>query len=175
MVSSDNGNGHVPSRIVELLISNINALTKEIQQLPSALHTDMSNELSQMTKLLESIERKLNTPPRNEELSDSIDKVYKSLDAHQAITEEQIIRKGIVKLQELMKNLRTVIVTVCTVFSIAVLLTGVFINYSNDNLAEELKKSNPVVEVVPDELGKELEELRGMVEEHLKEVEDEIP
>lgn len=172
MVSNSNGNGHVPSRIVELLISNINALTKEIQQLPGALHTDMSNELSQMTKLLESINKKLNTPPRNEELSDSIDKVQKALDSHQAITEEQLIKQGIVKLQGLMKNLRTVIITVCAVFSAAVLLTGLFIDYSNDNLAKELKRDDSVVEVVPDNLNKELQDLREMVERHLNECDE---
>lgn len=172
MVSnSSNGNGHVPSRIVELLISNINALTKEIQQLPGALHADMSNEISQMTKLLESIEKKLNTPPRNEELSDSIGRVQTALDAHQAITEEKLIQDGIVKLQNLMKNFRIIIVTVCTVFSAAVILTGLFIDYSNDNLAKELKKDDPVVEVVPDDMKGELNELRDMIERHLEECE----
>jgi len=176
MSNSGNGNGHVPSRIVELLISNINALTKEIQQLPSALHTDMSNELSQMTKLLDSINKKINTPPRSEELADSIDKVQKSLEEHQAITEEQLIKHGIVRLQQLMKSFRVVIITVCSVFSAAVLLTGLFIGYSNDNLAEELKKEDPVVEVVPDGMKSELDELRDMIERHLEEcVDDETP
>lgn len=178
MVSNgSNGNGHVPGKIVELLITNIDALTKEIQRIPGILHSDVSNELTQLNNIVSDINKKINTPPRNEELRDSIDKVQRSLEEHQAVTEEQIIRQGITKLQGLMKSLRTIIITVCSVFSAAVILTGFFIDYSNDSLIEKLKEDTSVVEVVPEKLQEELQDLREMVEKHLEDrcEEDENP
>ena len=72
-MSNGQNEGQVPTRIVELLIANISELSKQVQSMPNQVATDISPDLDKILVVADTVLRKLNTPPRIEELDKKLD------------------------------------------------------------------------------------------------------
>ena len=139
-----NGNG-VPSRIVELIISNIkaiaaviNELTKEVQRAPEKIFDGISRDLENLNQSICKIDTKVNTPPRNEELAEKLDLIIGKTDV-------------VCELNKTIKWLFRSIWLVTIIISIVIGVASYVTHFSNKDLINQLKSENIKIEQSIDE------------------------
>jgi len=133
-MSNGNGNG-VPSKIVELIISNINELTKQVQSAPDKIADDISRDLENVNRSISDVYTKVTTPPRNEELAEKLDNIK---------IDTSDIKEKIDTLNRTAKWLFTSIWVVTIVLSIAFFVASFYVTYSNNDLVEKLKETSKI-------------------------------
>ncbi len=141
-------NDRVPTKIVELLIANINELSKQVQRMPEKSAKDVEILTKAITKIID----KLNTPPRHEELDEKLDGIEIKIDKNDEDLnekiDEKIIEKGLNEIKEsindnLIIKIKWMIRSVWIVFSLIAFtffIASLFIDYSNKSVIEEFKK-----------------------------------
>ena len=140
-----NGNGgQVPTRIVELLISNINELTKQVQSVPNKVSEEVARDLEKLVVAVTTVINNINTPPRNEEIDKKLDTALNKVDdGHGGISSEIQALSELVQ-EQLIDKLKWMIRSVWLVvgfFSLAVLIASIFMSYQNKDFIKDLKKS----------------------------------
>ncbi len=138
---NESGNS-VPIRIVELLISNMNELTKQVQSMPNQIISDISIDLERLTVATTAIINKISTPPRNEEID-------KKLDATLECLNDEVINNGLTALKTLINDSvvapvrrMTFSVWIVTGFvGIAMLISSIIVNINNKDIVKEIKNS----------------------------------
>jgi len=132
-----NGNG-VPTKIVELIISNVNELTKQIQSAPDKIASDISRNLENVNQSVSNIYTKVTTPPRNEELAEKLDLIIGKTDV-------------ICELNKTIKWLFRSIWLVTIIISIVIGVASYVTHFSNKDLINQLKSENIKIEQSIDE------------------------
>jgi len=122
MANGNGGDGMI--KVVELFVDNINESTKT-----------MTQGLDRIEAKVEGIKNKVNTPPRNEELSEDIADIDKKLDT--AISEMSELKTSI----KLMINTVRVSVAILT---IAALLSTAVMYFGNRSLIKQLNSQQNI-------------------------------
>lgn len=154
----ENGNGHVPTRIVELLITNINELSKHVQHMPPMVSKELAPQIDKLEDSCNKIITKLNTPPRNEELKDSLTSIDDKVSQHNMDVDNKLIKK--------ISNMTLTVKVAMAVLSIAILLSGAFVSWSQRGIDNEqeiyIKKQ---IEQIRSENKAQIEEIKRMIRE----------
>jgi len=187
MPAIQNNEGQVPTRIVELLISNINELSKQVQAMPGQVATDIAADIERLTIATTTIITKLNTPPRNEELNEKLDITIERIDTNVVnngindikrtlkdeligqVVKEELINKLI--KTELISKIRWMTRSVWLVtgfLAIAMLIASIIVTINNKDIVSDLKKETAVTEKVPKYIDERFEKMEKLLKEHVE-------
>ena len=119
-------NGDSVLKVVQLFIDNINESTKST-----------AKELDKLSSQVENVKVKVNTPPRNEELSLQIQGVENKADD---------MTTSLTNLNSSIKTMIHTVRVVTAVLTIAVIVAGGFIHYSKSVDSESLSKAVQKIE-----------------------------
>jgi len=177
---STNGNGHVPTRIVELLITNLNELSKHVQELPSASAKELRPYINRVESISEKILDNLQTPPRNNELLLELEELNADLKAHSRMTNEKVLGadgiqglKNVIKsgVAEELKRTRFAIKVGLSIFAIVMIVASVFMKISNQDLVDKMLEAKNSGSFVLQTDKTRLDRIEKLLEKHLKDSE----
>lgn len=148
-MSNGQNEGQVPTRIVELLIANISELSKQVQSMPNQVATDISPDLDKILVVTDTVLRKLNTPPRIEELDKKLDITLGKIDLKNVSdgVDGKIVFESIESVKKLIEveligkiKWMTLSVWIITSFvMIAMIIATLFIQVNNKDIVTDLK------------------------------------
>jgi hypothetical protein len=155
-----NSDGQVPQKIVELLISNINELSKQVQSMPIQVAADISADIERLTVATTTVINKLNTPPRNEELNEKLDIAIERIDTivikdglnevkktlkdeliGQVVREELINKLIKTELIGKIKWMTRSVWLVTTFMAIAMLIASIIVMINNKDIVKDLQQA----------------------------------
>lgn len=133
-----NGNGgHVPTKIVELLISNITELTKQVQRMPGEISEEIAHELERITTATTTVINKLTTPPRNEELDKKLDDTISKVDTgHEDLKQavEDIDNTVKTELVNKISWMTRSVWLAFTLFAVVIFISSLFITFNKPKI-----------------------------------------
>jgi hypothetical protein len=195
MSAIQNTEGQVPQKIVELLISNINELAKQVQIMPSQVATDISADIERLTVATTTVVSKLSTPPRNEELSEKLDITIERIDTdvirngldeikktlrddlmNQLIREELINKLIKTELIGKVKWMTRSVWLVTGFLAVAMLIASIIVMINNKDIVADIKKEIVIAEKLPKTIDDRFKEVEKLLKEHMVDYQkDRIP